>query len=66
MQWKSDSYGVTLGVRNLFDKEPPQISSGAYNRVGNAPLYSGYDYLGRSFFINVSAALDKLGAGLGL
>jgi hypothetical protein len=22
--------------------------------VGNAPLYSGYDYLGRRLFVNVS------------
>ncbi|QQV78084.1 TonB-dependent receptor [Sphingomonas aliaeris] len=50
-----DRFGLTVGVRNLLDKEPPQISSGVYNRVGNAPLYSGYDYLGRQFFVNVSA-----------
>ena len=60
------SFGITVGARNILDKKPPQISSGVYNRIGNAPLYSGYDYAGRSFFINVSAALDKLGAGLGL
>ena len=24
------------------------------NRVGNAPLYSGYDYFGRTYFVNVS------------
>jgi len=48
-KWK-----VTGGVRNLADKKPPQISSGYYNRVGNAPLYSGYDFVGRTFFMNVS------------
>jgi len=25
-----------------------------YNRVGNAPLYSGYDYLGRTAFVNLT------------
>jgi len=25
-----------------------------YNRVGNAPLYSGYDYIGRTYFVNIS------------
>jgi len=53
----SDSVGkwsATFGVRNLADTNPPQISSGYYSRVGNAPLYSGYDYLGRRFFMNVS------------
>ncbi len=48
-KWKA-----TLGVRNLMDKKPPVISSGVYNRVGNAPLYSGYDYMGRRVFVNVS------------
>ncbi len=48
-KWKA-----TIGVRNLADKAPPMISSGYYNRVGNAPLYSGYDYLGRRFFVNLS------------
>ena len=45
---------VTVGVRNVFDKNPPSISSGYYDKVGNAPLYSGYDYFGRSFFASVS------------
>jgi outer membrane receptor protein involved in Fe transport len=46
---------VTLGVRNLTDTKPPVISAQAgYNRIGNAPLYSGYDYLGRRFFLNVT------------
>ncbi|HEY8876014.1 MAG TPA: TonB-dependent receptor [Roseateles sp.] len=48
-KWK-----VTGGVRNLADKKPPMISAGYYNRIGNAPLYSGYDILGRRFFLNVS------------
>lgn len=48
-KWK-----VTGGVRNIADKTPPSISSGFANRVGNAALYSGYDYLGRRFFLNVS------------
>jgi outer membrane receptor protein involved in Fe transport len=46
-----------VGVRNLFDKKPPVISAQAgYNRVGNSPLYSGYDYVGRTLFVNVSKA----------
>jgi len=48
-KWKA-----TVGVRNLLDEKPPVISSGVYNRVGNAPLYSGYDYFGRRVFVNVS------------
>ena len=49
-KWKA-----TLGVRNLFDKNPPSISSNAgYNKVGNAPLYSGYDFFGRAVFASFS------------
>jgi outer membrane receptor protein involved in Fe transport len=48
-------WSATFGVRNLADVKPPSISAQAiYNRVGNAPLYSGYDYTGRRFFVNVS------------
>ena len=53
--YKADKWDVTLGVRNLADVKPPQISAQAgYNRVGNAPLYSGYDYLGRTVYLNLT------------
>ncbi|CAN5311550.1 TonB-dependent receptor [soil metagenome] len=52
-----DNWAATFGVRNLFNETPPIISSGAFNRVGNAPLYSGYDYVGRTFFLNVTKKL---------
>ncbi|MDO9608961.1 MAG: TonB-dependent receptor [Brevundimonas sp.] len=54
VQYASDGWTATLGVRNLFNEDPPTISSGYYNRVGNAPLYSGYDYLGRTAFVNLT------------
>ncbi|WP_119677669.1 TonB-dependent receptor domain-containing protein [Indioceanicola profundi] len=54
VQYAEEDWSVTAGVRNLFDKEPPQISMGYYNRVGNAPLYSGYDYVGRELFVTLS------------
>ncbi|HVZ30691.1 MAG TPA: TonB-dependent receptor [Asticcacaulis sp.] len=45
----------TFGIRNLGDVEPPQISSGQaiYPRVGNAPIYAGYDYIGRQVFVTI-------------
>ncbi len=52
-EYSADKWTVTAGVRNLRNETPPMISSGAYNRVGNAPLYSGYDYVGRTYFMNV-------------
>ena len=57
VRYTGEKFELTLGVRNLFNKQPPSISAGAYNRAGNAPLYSGYDYLGRSFFANMSVKL---------
>jgi outer membrane receptor protein involved in Fe transport len=54
VRYEADSWTATFGVRNLFDETPPSISSGFYNRVGDAPLYSGYDYVGRTVFLNVS------------
>ncbi len=53
-EYTGDKWSVIAGVRNLRNETPPMISSGAYNRVGNAPLYSGYDYVGRTYFVNVS------------
>ena len=56
VRWQAtDKFQFTFGVRNLFQQTLPQISSGAYNRVGNVPLYSAYDYVGRTFFANVRA-----------
>ena len=55
VQYKSTrNWQVTAGVHNLTDEVPPSVSSGAYNRVGNALLYSGFDYVGRTWFINAS------------
>jgi len=54
VQFRADDWTATVGVRNLWDETPPWISSGAYNRVGNAPLYSGYDYFGRTAFVNIA------------
>ena len=45
---------IVAGFRNLTNIKPPMISQGAYSRVGNAVLYSGYDYFGRTLFLNVN------------
>ena len=49
----AEKFEMTLGVRNLFDKQPPKITT-YYTTIGNAPLYSGYDYTGRQWFINTN------------
>ena len=46
---------ATLGVANVFDKEPPKVSSvGGVSREGNSAFYSQYDWLGRRVFANLS------------
>jgi iron complex outermembrane receptor protein len=53
VEYSSDSkWSAIVGVRNLTDTVPDPISSGYYYKVGNAPLYSGYDYVGRQLFVN--------------
>ncbi|MGV2495452.1 TonB-dependent receptor plug domain-containing protein [Pelagerythrobacter aerophilus] len=49
----AEDFEFTIGVRNIFDKQPPRISA-AVTTIGNAPLYSGFDYFGRQFFVNTT------------
>ena len=49
----SERFEMTAGVRNLLDKQPPQISA-AVTTIGNAPLSSNFDYIGRTFFVNTT------------
>ncbi|MFY7759143.1 TonB-dependent receptor domain-containing protein [Aquidulcibacter sp.] len=57
IRYTAKKWGATLGVRNISDETPPQISSTAlYNRIANVPLYSGYDYRGREVFLNLTAS----------
>jgi len=57
ISWENNDYELTLGVKNFTNREPPQISGYVYNRIGNAPLYSGFDFRGRTFFLNVKAKI---------
>lgn len=50
----TDDLEFTVGVRNFLNTAPPQITAIGFSTVGNAPLYSGYDYTGRTFFANTN------------
>jgi len=54
---KFDKFTVEFGVKNLFGQNPPQISvdDPIQNRLGNVPLASQYDLIGRSFYFDVDA-----------
>ncbi len=55
VRWEGDLTTITAGISNLFDEDPPIISSGANaNRRGNVPAFAGYDFRGRTGFIRAS------------
>jgi len=46
-----------VGMRNIFDKRPPQVSlfgTGSPGVIGPVVATSQYDFLGRRMFVNVS------------
>jgi iron complex outermembrane receptor protein len=50
-QYRQDKWSVLVGVHNLFDDEPPVVSSGVASRYGNVPAFATqYDWYGRSLF----------------
>lgn len=51
LTYRQSDWSVTVGVRNLFNREPDTVSSGVVNAYGNVPVNaSQYDLLGRSVF----------------
>ena len=55
----SNRYSLTLGVRNVFDKNPYKITAEDpfVNTISNVPLQSGFDIRGRTFFVNAQAKI---------
>ncbi|MCR9270731.1 MAG: TonB-dependent receptor [Hyphomonadaceae bacterium] len=52
--YNADSWTVSVGVRNVFDEQPPLIDQGEGPSRLNIVTQSGYDLIGRRAFINVS------------
>jgi iron complex outermembrane receptor protein len=51
---KFGDWSAEFGVQNLFDKSPPPYGAeGFQSRIGEIPLISQYDLIGRTFFIDV-------------
>ncbi len=48
-----DDVTIQVGINNIFDENAPLVSTGA-SRVGNVPLTSQYDYVGRRAFVSFS------------
>ena len=58
INWEVDNYAVTLGVKNVFDKEPELVDEG-FGQLNkrNIPLGVGYDFFGRTVFLNFAMKL---------
>jgi iron complex outermembrane recepter protein len=55
LRYGQDSWDVLVGVNNIFDKAPPEVSSGVASRYGNVPAFATqYDWLGRRLFARLS------------
>ena len=50
--YSADTWRVTAGVSNIFDKSPPLVDSSEVFSIANVPIGNGYDLLGRRFFVN--------------
>ena len=58
LSWQPQDWSFTLGMRNLFAKEPPRIDSDApESQINNLPLGGGYDLLGRRVFLSARRSL---------
>jgi hypothetical protein len=57
IRWERGNYSVTAGVRNVFNRYPPTISAEdpLVNTIANVPLQSGWDFRGRTYFVNLQA-----------
>lgn len=57
--YRGDTWSVGGGVRNLRNTWPPQVDSSEVNYVyNNTPLGRGYDWQGRTYFLNLTANLQ--------
>ncbi|PHZ84422.1 TonB-dependent receptor domain-containing protein [Paremcibacter congregatus] len=52
--YSAESFTVSAGINNVFDKNPPLVNLGAGSNRANRVTSSGYDQFGRSFFLNVT------------
>ena len=56
--WTPRDWFITVGVVNMFDKDPPLMDTAApETQLNNIPLGAGYDILGRRVFASVSKQL---------
>lgn len=52
LSYRADTWGITLGISNVLDAEPPLIDQGEGPSRMNIVTQSGYDLIGRRGFLN--------------
>ena len=52
----SDTWSATLGVRNAMDEDPPLIHSFEGPNRNNAVSAAGYDFFGRTWYLNATVS----------
>ena len=52
LRYRADTWDILVGVSNIFDTAPPQVSpfAAGITDISNTVLGAGYDYNGREFF----------------
>ncbi|GGY47095.1 TonB-dependent receptor [Parvularcula lutaonensis] len=54
LTYRAETWGITAGISNVFDEEPPLIDQGEGPSRMNIVTQSGYDLIGRRAFFNIS------------
>jgi len=52
--YDGNGWSAQVGIKNVNDRRPPMVSRFIASHAGNAALNTGYDYRGRTFFVNVA------------
>lgn len=55
VRYGQSNWDILFGIRNLFDTDPPTVSSGVVSRFGNVPAFATqYDWYGRTAYARLS------------
>lgn len=54
VRYSGDTWSAVVGVRNVFDQDPPLVNGNEVFSVANVPIGAGYDILGRTLTFNLS------------
>ena len=61
LTYRGDDWRIVGGVRNVFDKSPPQVDTFEVGGVvANTPRGAGYDLNGRLYFLTATISFDDV------